>query len=125
MPEVQLLMVDIYLSASDRSPSGNRNALEEAIRVSRAIESQNEHLSFVCRYYNAKAMRRLGYFEQAEKTLEELLTSGQLDDLFVKYELARTYEDAGNTRQAQKRYQEIFASSPNFLDVRERMILES
>ena len=46
-------------------------------------------------------------------------------DLFVKYDLARAYEDAGNTRQAQRRYQEIFASSPNFLDVRERMILES
>ena len=123
MLEVQLLMADIYISASDDSPSGNRNALEEAIRIACSVENKNELLSSVCRYYNAKAMRRLGCFDQAERTLLELLNSDQLDDSYVKYELARMYEDAGNTRQAQRRYQEIYASFPDFLDVRERMIL--
>ena len=42
MLEVQLLMADIYISASDDSPSGNRNALEEAIRIACSVENKNE-----------------------------------------------------------------------------------
>ena len=95
----------------------------KAIRIACIVENKNELLSSVCRYCNAKAMRRLGFFDQAERTLLELLNSDQLDDLYVKYELARMYEDAENVKQAQRRYQEIYAYSPDFLDVRERLLL--
>ncbi|OQA29087.1 MAG: hypothetical protein BWY58_00068 [Chloroflexi bacterium ADurb.Bin344] len=124
MSEVQLLMADIYISASDKSPSGNRTALEEAIRIVCAVENRNDKLVSVCHYYNAKAIRRLGYFDQAERILLNLLNTDQLDTLYVKYELARMYEDAGNTRQARIIYQEIYTSAPDFLDVHQRMILE-
>lgn len=123
MLEVQLLMADIYISANDHSPSGNRTALEEVIRIVRTVENKNDLLSPVCRYYCAKAMRRLGYFDQTEKTLIQLLVSSQLDDLYIKYELARTYEDAGKTQKAQKIFQEIFAKSPEFLDIRDHLVL--
>ena len=122
--DLQLMLCDIYLDSSD-SVGGNRRVLDEVVHITSAI-SDTSLTPFVS-YYKSKALRRLQYYVPAEQNLNALLadSTSPVLNISVKYELARICEDKGDLRKAHDLFQEIYAKTPDFLDVSSRLAAHS
>jgi tetratricopeptide (TPR) repeat protein len=77
-----------------------------------------------CQVLQCACLRERGELEKSISMLKSLLKPGLSQDAgcIVKYELAAGYEAAGKSEEAHLLFSEIFATNPDFRDIRSRIL---
>jgi tetratricopeptide (TPR) repeat protein len=117
---VRLLLCELY----DKEHGDNPRIQHEIVALAGEVKNESP-LHAALMYYRAKALRRLGVLEGARDTLTQ--ASRKKKDypmpllIALQYERALLYEKTGKTQQAQKEFEKIYAQSPNYEDVAQRL----
>ncbi len=107
-------LAELYLDAG---------AFEDVIRVTDGLGNEDD-VSLAALVFRGAALRRLGLLDAAQETHKATLRSSKRDAGLLqraRYERALTYELQGNQRMYRKDIETVFATAPDFGDVRERL----
>ena len=117
---VKLSLAELLLEARP----GDRNVCRKIMRLAEGIENETPvHTALLL--YKARALRGLGLREAARDTLTSTLRrkKGRSEDLLraLRYERALVYEGLGQRRRARRALEKLYAESPDYEDVAERL----
>ena len=117
---VKLSLAELLLDAH----LGDKNVCQKVVRLVEGIENETPiHAALML--YKAKALRHLGLATAARDTLTAALRrkKGRSDDLLraLRYERALAYEDLGQKSRARAEFEKLYAETPDFEDVAERL----
>lgn len=119
---VKLSLAELLLDAKP----GDKRILKKVVEIAGAVENETPvHAALML--YKARALRALGLADAARETLTPAIrrTKGRGKELLcsLRYERGLTYETLGKKSQARKDFERIYAESPQFEDVAERLCL--
>ncbi len=97
---------------------------EDSIRMLQQLEN-NDSVGTTALLYQGLAFREIQRFDASIEVLKSALKrkKGRSDDLLLeaRYQLAYTYETAGDIKKAQKEYEKILTDRLDYKDVNERI----
>ena len=119
---VKLSLAELLLDAHP----GDKNVCQKVVRLVEGIANETPiHAALML--YKAKALRHLGLATAARDTLTAALRrkKARSDDLLraLRYERALAYEDLGQKSRARAEFEKLYAETPDFEDVAERLEL--
>jgi len=102
----------------------HKQYLHQVLQLAEGIENESDiHTGIL--YYKGKALRGLGLLEAARETLTLALRrkKDRPDELLlsIQYERALVHEAMGKASEARSDFEKIYAKSPDFEDVAERL----
>lgn len=117
---VKLSLAELLMDAG----AGDQNVCQKVVQLAEDIDNETPvHTALLL--YKAKALRSLGFFDAALKTLTNALRrkAGRSPELLLalRYERALVYEDLGQRRRAQSELEKIYAEDPHYEDVAARL----
>jgi tetratricopeptide (TPR) repeat protein len=121
------LVVRLSLAELAVEESSSRRAWQTAVELAEGIENQSEIHAAILLYKGA-ALRRLDLLTPARDTLTAALrrTADRSRELLqaIRYERALVYQAMGQQRRAREDFGILYAESPNYEDVADRLGLE-
>jgi tetratricopeptide (TPR) repeat protein len=103
---------------------GGKRSCQDVVRLTKDMENSSP-LHTALLLYKARALHGLGLLEAARDVLTPLLRrkKDRSDDLMlaIRYERALVYEDLGQKSRARKDLEKIYAISPDYESVAERL----
>jgi len=117
---VKLSLAELLLDAHP----GDKKVCQKVVRLGEGIENETPiHATLLL--YKARALRGLGLPEAARETLTVALRrkKGRPDDLLraLRYERALVYENLGQKSRARAEFEKLYAETPDYEDVAERL----
>lgn len=118
------LVVRLSLAELAVEESNSRRAWQTAVQVAEGIENESEiHAALLL--YKGSALRRLDLLTPARDTLTAALrrTADRSAELLqaIRYERALVYEAMGQRHRAREEFSILYAASPNYEDVAQRL----
>ena len=121
------LVVRLSLAELAVEESNSRRAWQTAVELAAGIDNQSEIHAAILLYKGA-ALRRLDLLTPARDTLTAALrrTADRSADLLqaIRYERALVYQAMGQQRRAREEFGILYAESPTYEDVADRLGLE-
>jgi len=122
--DAQDIVIRLALAELLVEEGGSKKNCQTAVRLAKGVENDSEiHGGLLL--YKAKALRLLGLSTAARDTLTSALrrTKGRSDDLVrgLRYERALVYEQLGWDKRYRSTLEKLYAESPTFEDVAQRL----
>lgn len=107
----------------DAQPNNNKTS-QTIVELAQGVENDTEvHTALLL--YKGKALRQLGLTTAARDTLTTALRrkKGRSDELlrYLRYERAAVYDDLGQKSRGRTELEKLYAETPNFEDVAEKL----
>ncbi|GAB4510157.1 MAG: hypothetical protein OHK0046_06430 [Anaerolineae bacterium] len=117
---INLLLAELY----DQTYADDPEIQHQIVALAEGVRNESPiHAALM--FYHGRALRRLEVLEGARETLTEALRRKKdyPSDLLVglRYERALVYEKMGSEKKAQKEFEKIYALSPNYANVADRI----